>query len=179
MTFQMTAERYALALYEVADAAGELDKVKKDMITINDLYTKLPEVRNYCLHAAISASDALKLVEITFAKSMESEKTLKTLNVMAENSRLSSLPFIADAFSVICAEKENRITVIAEFANPPEDSILAKIKQKMTEKTGKTVELSTIIDPTLLGGFKLKWGNRIIDNSALGRVKQLRRGLVS
>lgn len=175
MTFKMTAERYARALYEVADEAGELDSVKGDMHTINNIFDKLPEVRDYCLGATVSASNALTLIALTFSEFLKSLKTKNTLEAMAENTRLSSLSFLADAFSAICARKENRITAVVEFAHSPEKNVLTEITQRMTDRIGKKVDLTVKINPSLLGGFIIRWSDRIIDNSALGRIRRLRQ----
>lgn len=177
MTFKMTAGRYATALYDVAAAADELPDVDEDMKGIRRVLDALPETRRYCLNKRASASDGLKLVEIAFAPTLKSAKTVNALKAMAENSRLASLPFLPDAFSAVSAERENRLPVSVAFANPPEPAVLAKLKRELAERTGENVELSTEITPSLLGGFVITWRNRMIDNSVLGRVRQLQRRL--
>jgi len=175
--FKMTAERYANALYEIAVDTEDFDLVKVDLQQIKSIFKALPELEKYCLDAETSLTDSFTVIETAFLKYLKSAKTANTLKVMAENMRLSSLPFLSEAFLVICAEKDNRIMVSAEFANPPDKETIKLIQEKLKVKTGKTVELSTQISPDILGGFRLIWHNRLIDNSIRVRLKQLKRAV--
>jgi F-type H+-transporting ATPase subunit delta len=173
MIFKMTADRYAGALYSVASDAGRLDSVRKDIKTVSDILLQLPEVRTYCMADNISKRDAETLLNVAFLPNIKSAECANALNIMAENQRLSSLPFLPEAFSAISAEREGRVTVSAEFANSPELETVEKLKKKMSQKTGKTVKLNLSVNPELLGGFILKWNNNMLDNSARGRLKQM------
>ena len=177
MSFKMTSERYAKALYEVSADVAELDSVKQDMKMIDELLTALPEIRKYCLNHNPSDRDALKLLEIAFLKYIKSPKCVNTLKLMVKNDRISSIPFLSEAFFALCEEKENRLGAVAQFAKKPEDHIIAELQKKLSDKTGRKVAILSTVTPALLGGFILTWHNRMIDNSAKGRIKQLKRVL--
>lgn len=177
MTFKMTAERYAIALHDVAVDAEELGAVKEDMKKVADILDALPEVKQFCSKTNATIGNSLSVVEIAFLPLVSSALTRNALTAMAENGRLTSLPFLSEAFFEICAEEENRLPVLAEFAHPPEATVLSELKNELARKTGKKIELSTGIDPSILGGVVITWKHRIINGSVRNRLKQLRRQL--
>ena len=174
MIFKMCAERYAGALFAVAFENDELDDVTADIRTIDEIFEKVPEVRKYCLSANIADNNAKIVIEEAFIKYLKTAKCANTLRLMAENKRLASLPSLSDAFCAILAEKENRLTVSAQFATEPDPEVLEKLKQKMSDKSGKIVELDLEVKPELIGGFILQWSDRMLDKSVKGRLKQLK-----
>ncbi len=175
MIFKMCAERYAGALFAVAAENKELDAVTADIRTIDEIFEKVPEIRKYCLSANIATDNGKIVIEEAFIKYLKNAKCANTLRVMAENRRISSLPFLAEHFFAILAEKENRVTISAQFATEPDPEIVEKLKKKMSNKTGKVVELNLDVNPELLGGFILKWSDRMLDNSVKGRLKSLKK----
>lgn len=176
MTFMMTADRYSSALYDVAVDSGELADVKRDMVLVRDIFVKLPALRQYCFKSRVAVGDSLKMLEIVFLNNVTA-KTMKTFEIMASNGRIASLPFMPDAFLKVSESHENTLHAVVEFAYRPDDAILADIGEKMRKRTGKEVNLELHIEPFVLGGFRIKWSNRIIDNSALGRIRQLAQAL--
>ena len=172
MIFEMVANRYATALYEVAVDCDELDSIKKDMLRVNTLFSELTELRNYCLSQGVSVYNALQVVEIALSKQLSSISK-NSFKLMAENGRINSIPFMPSAFLKICEDRGSSVSVTVEFANTPNTEIVKKIREKMAKRLGKTVNIIEKIVPTILGGYRLKWKNRLIDNSAIGRVREL------
>ncbi len=170
--FKMIAMRYSRALYGVAKESDEVEIIKKDMRIVDDTLTKLPELKNYCLKNKTSLKKSRRVVEIAFSKHISS-KTKKTFDIMAKNGRISSLPFIAEAFLKVCEENNEGVKVVAEFANEPDSEIISGIKSKLERRIGKISDMNVKINSSILGGFKVKWSNKIIDNSAIGRIRQL------
>ena len=179
MIFKMLANRYAKALYEVAEFANELDIVKKDMHHVLDIFTALPELKKYCLKEQSTTDKAFIVVDTAFLPFLQSAKSANTLKEMAKNQRLASSPFLPDAFFAVCAEKDNSLVVSAEFANIPKKNLLHNIEKRLADKIGMHIKLDIKENSSLLGGFRLRWQNKMIDNSAQARLKHLKRIMVT
>jgi F-type H+-transporting ATPase subunit delta len=95
------------------------------------------------------------------------------LRALAENRRLSLLPYIAAQFEALRAEVENvvDVEVIAaqEIASAQEKKLAAALKKRL----GREVRMHTRIDAALLGGAIVRAGDLVIDGSLKGRLERL------
>jgi F-type H+-transporting ATPase subunit delta len=67
------------------------------------------------------------------------------------------------------------MTVVSSIPIKPE--LEAKLKARLEEKSGKKVVLTVEVDPSIIGGMILKYGNSQIDNSIKGRLESVAKQL--
>lgn len=95
------------------------------------------------------------------------------LRTMVENGRLSLLPEVSRLYQALFDQQENRVQVelISAYAvkNDQERNIAAALESRF----GKSVELHTRIDKSLIGGAIIRVGDEVIDGSISGGLKQL------
>ena len=97
------------------------------------------------------------------------------LALLVENRRCPVLPQIAQMFEQLRAEHENRLEAQIISARPLGDEQIDKLRTALKRSEGRDVELTTSVDESLIGGVIIKMGDRVIDGSALGRLRQLAR----
>lgn len=176
MIFKMSATRYSKALFDVANEAGELEKVKADMQIVDTAFSEIVELKKFFLKSSTTLQNAKKSVEIVFADKI-SEKTKTTFMLMIKNRRVSSIPFMPLAFSKVCEENGEGVNVVAEFANSPDKMTVKKLRRNLEKRVGKIATLNIKEVPSLVGGFRIKFSNRILDNSVVGRLRELSQRL--
>jgi ATP synthase F1 delta subunit len=77
-------------------------------------------------------------------------------------------------------DKENkRLGVVVTSAVELDPEITKRIGSEIEEQTGNTVELSTRVDPDILGGLVLQVGNMVLDTSIRNRLEKLRKSVAS
>ena len=54
-----------------------------------------------------------------------------------------------------------------------------RVTRELSKRLDKDVRLSVVVDPRILGGMKLQYGDRIVDASVATRLEQLRRRLAA
>ena len=87
------------------------------------------------------------------------------LNLLVEKKRAEILPDIAEAFKNMVDEEQNISHGTVTSAVELSDELLAKVKASLEKLTGKQVELSTSVDPSLIGGIVAKVGDLVLDGS--------------
>ncbi len=95
------------------------------------------------------------------------------LHVMAENGRLDLLPEVAELLGDLKAALEATVEVEVTSAMDVSDEELQQLTAAMTERLERTVSISTLTDPSLIGGAVIRAGDLVIDGSVRGRLRKL------
>jgi F-type H+-transporting ATPase subunit delta len=101
------------------------------------------------------------------------------LRTMADNGRLAQLPHVSDLYEQLCNAEQNRIDVEVVSAYAVKKDQQHRIAEALEKRLGKSVELHTRIDKSLIGGAIIRVGDQVIDGSLAGGLKQLANQLHS
>ena len=96
------------------------------------------------------------------------------LCILTENDRLPDFERILAYFTGLYNEKLGIADVTVTSAMPLSDTAAEKIRAKMAEITGKTVNMTLKTDDKLIGGVVISYGNTTIDGSVKARLEQLK-----
>jgi F-type H+-transporting ATPase subunit delta len=101
------------------------------------------------------------------------------LLLLAENGRLTALPEIAAQFDALKSEAENKVKVTFTSATAVDGAIADQLKKALERKLGRTVELTLVVDASLIGGAIIQADDRVIDGSVRTRLQRLTETLVA
>ena len=99
--------------------------------------------------------------------------------MLNEKGRLGHLEPIGDAYDRLVHEAFGRIEVDLYTAAPVDRTQAEAIKDRIQGALGKEPVLYTYLDPSMIGGLKLRLGDQLIDGSVKNRLRRLRQTLVS
>jgi F-type H+-transporting ATPase subunit delta len=100
------------------------------------------------------------------------------LLLTAEKGRIGEIEEIGREFERFLAREERRLRVELTTAQELSDEEAAAIVRQIEEASGRTVEATRTVDPSLLGGIVLRAGSMQVDASVRGRLQRLRQDLV-
>ncbi len=167
------AEVYARALFEAADEADALDRVHDEL---NEFADALDEDRNlqlFFFSPYFSSEEKAEGVERLVSDA--DEHTINFLKLLAERHRMPVLARIRRVFNGLWAERNKLLPVSVTSAVELDDGLVQDIGKRIEEQTGKKVELSSNVDPDVLGGLVVRVGNMVLDASVRNRLEQLRK----
>ena len=99
------------------------------------------------------------------------------IRLLARNRRLSLLPDISAQFEVLRADVENTAAVEVTSAVPLSSGQQVKLAAALKTRLKRDIQMSTAVDPTLIGGAIIRCGDLVIDGSLKGRLAQLQTEL--
>lgn len=177
------ARRYARALLGLATTPMARDKYAKDIAALATLTKSVDETGASVLTVLstrrYSIADRKKLLESLGRRVMADAMVIKFLGHAIEKDRISGLPEIARAYVRMADEAAGRLQAEVTSAAPLLPDAVTRLQQALAKATGKTIVLTTKVDPALLGGVVTKLGSYVLDGSlrtALGRMRDdLRR----
>jgi F-type H+-transporting ATPase subunit delta len=178
MTNRTAANRYARALLEVAlKETVDLTQVEAELAAIVDLFHQNQTLQKVLLNPAVPAPRKRSAVAEIASKAALSDVLRKLLILLAERDRLIILPELLAAFRDRLMEHQNvvRAEVTTTVALAPER--LETIRKRLAEVTGRTVNLSTRVDPTLIGGMVARVGGTVYDGSVTTQLRKMKAQL--
>jgi F-type H+-transporting ATPase subunit delta len=167
------AERYAGALFELADAEKALDQVDGELQALAGLIRESKDFERVLRSPVISREEQAKALAVILEKQGASSLTHRFVGLLAHNRRLFALPDIIAAFSRRLARARGESTADVVSAQPLTSDQLAAIKVALKKVVGTQVVLSTRTDPSLLGGLVVQVGSRMIDSSLKTKLLRL------
>ncbi|MEO1967308.1 MAG: F0F1 ATP synthase subunit delta [Sphingomonadaceae bacterium] len=169
--------RYAAALFELASEGGTVTAVESDLDTIDAALGESAELKALTVNPRVSRTEAEQALAGVAPLLGLSQLTASFLGVLAQNRRLGQLPAVIRAFRQIAAAQRGELTAEVTSARALTDQQLESLRQKLTAREGRTVKLSTKVDPELLGGLVVTLGSRRIDGSIRTRLNSLDQAL--
>lgn len=175
------ARRYARALLGLAPDALARDKYGKDLANLVELVKQSDETGATLLSILsgrrFPLSDRKRLVEALARRVLADATVIKFVANVIERDRISGLPEIARAYQRLADEAAGRQQAEITTATPLAPEAAMRIKSALEKATGKTIVLSTKVDPELIGGVVAKVGSYLIDGSVRASLQRMRASL--
>jgi len=159
------ARRYAKALFAVGKENDAYEAYNETLQGVAGLYISTPEVAD-ALTNPLYPIDVREKVMAGLINSIGVDKvSANFLNLLVEKRRAEILPEIAEEYKIMVDEEKNISHGSVTSAVELSDELQAKIQAALEKLTGKKVELSTSVDPSLIGGIVAKVGDLVLDGS--------------
>lgn len=167
------AGRYATALYELADEAKALDQVAGDLASLKRAIAENADLQRLIASPLVPRDQQAKAVLALVQKMGLSDLTRRFIGTVARNRRLFQLPAIIDAYTALLAEHRGEVTATVTSAKALTTPQTESINAALRAAVGRKVAVSLNVDPTLLGGLKVKVGSRLVDASLASKLQRL------
>jgi F-type H+-transporting ATPase subunit delta len=168
---------YARALFQAAREAGRLEAVAGDFASLAALLDESSELRAFLRNPQIDPPEKADVLEQVSAGADDLVRNF--LRLAAEKGRAGELAEIAAELEVLVARAQGRLTVELTTAVELSDDEARSIVETIERASGRTVEATRSVDPSLIGGVVLRIGTFLADGSVRGRLERLRRELAT
>ncbi len=173
----IVATRYAKSLLELAVEKGQLDQVNKDMELVDEVCKSSRDLV-VMLKSPIINTDKKQIVLKEVFGGKISDMTLQFMSLMTEKKRESILEEIGAAFKLQYKVFKNVTSAVVTSAVALDADTKAKIIAMVKAEAKGEVEMTEKIDPTLIGGFILRVGDKQIDESVVRKLTDIKKTLL-
>jgi F-type H+-transporting ATPase subunit delta len=167
------AEVYSRALFEVAQQHGALDRVHDELGEFADALERDRDLRLFFFSPYFSSEEKRDGVERVVEGA--DERLVNFLKLLAERHRMPAIQRIRRRFDSMWSEEHRLLPVSVTSAVELDEALVESIGRRIEEQTGRQVELSSTVDPDVLGGLVLRVGNMVLDASVRNRLERLRK----
>jgi ATP synthase F1 delta subunit len=170
---QEIAEVYARALFEVAKEHDVLDEIHEQLGQFADALAESRDLQVFFFSPYFSSEEKKEAIP----KLVEGadERFVRFLEMLAERHRMPVLFRIRKEFDELWAEENKLLPVTITSAVELDEDTVRKIQNEIEKQTGRRTELTTEVDPDVLGGLAMRVGNVVMDGTVRSRLDRLRR----
>jgi F-type H+-transporting ATPase subunit delta len=167
------AKVYARSLFEVAQEHDKLDEVREQLGQVADALHENRELSVFFFSPYFSTQEKEEALQRAVKDADPS--VLNFLRLLIENHRMPVIFRIRREFDHLWEEANQRLPVEITSAIELDDATVRSLGEKIGERTGQKVQLTTQVKPDILGGIVVRVGNSILDASIRNRLEQLRK----
>jgi len=177
MATTRAAHRYAKALMDMSKEEGSFDSVVDDIQTIRATIASSHDLRNFLASPIIDVRKKAAILREIFGGKVGVLMD-RFIALLTSKGRAVDLKEIVDAFRVLLDRERNivvaKITTAVELDAAQKERIESKIK----EMSGSDVRAEYSVDPSLIGGFSARFGDKMIDASVRHQLERLRTSFI-
>ncbi|MBO8156634.1 MAG: F0F1 ATP synthase subunit delta [Bacillaceae bacterium] len=178
MSLEIVAKRYGVALFQIGQEKSMLDKMEEELRTVRAVFLDNEQLIELLTHPRLGADKKKQILDEAFKDF--SKEVKNTLHLLVDRRREAIIPDMIDHFLQLTNEArgiaEADVYSVRELNDDEQKALQDVFAKKLNVNT---LRIHNIVDPSILGGLKLKIGNRIYDGSVSGKLERIERKLVS
>jgi F-type H+-transporting ATPase subunit delta len=173
MSVGKIVEPYAEALLELANSNDSLKETTNDMNIVSQFLVNSSDLKKFLGNPLITREAKKNVIKDILGEQIN-PTTLTFLMLLVDRGRISLLDTVAQRFLELSYKTEKieiaKITSSIQLSADQQKNIAEKLKAI----TGaKQIKLALKVDPTLIGGFTVEIGSKLIDTSIRGQLRQI------
>ena len=172
-TASEAAQRYASALFDLAQDKGQLADIQRDFAAFSGLIEEHADLSDLVSSPAYSRDEkTAALTEI--AKSAGAAPLIVNLvGVMAQNGRARDIRGAQTAFETLYANQRGIRRATVRTAVPMDAGQRKRVEAILEKAVGSDVELTEEVEPALIGGIQLQIGSKLVDASIASKLDRI------
>lgn len=167
------AERYAAALFDLADERRALDEVASDLRQLRAMLAGSTDLSRLVRTPVLTRGEQGKAISALAAHAGFSPLVRDFLALVAKNRRLFAVAAMIEAYLEKLAERRGEVTAEVIAAQPLSETQLALLSDQLRSSVGRRISVDARVDPRLIGGMIVKVGSRMVDGSVRSKLQRL------
>ncbi len=180
MNVSLAAARiYATALFDIGVEGGSVDDISDELHVVRGAIGGLdPAMRVFFELPQLRKEDKLQVVDRAFGDRV-GRPVQGLLHVLVEKRRESLLDTIVTEFDALVDEHVGRVRANVTTAHELSDALADSLRAALERQTQRQVVLHQSVDPSLIGGFRVRLGDLVVDGTLSRALSDMRRALTS
>jgi ATP synthase F1 delta subunit len=167
---------YARSLFEVAKDQDELDDVRDQLGAFTDALSETRDLQVFFFSPYFSTAEKEDGLERVVSDA--DPVVLNFLKLLIEKHRMPVIFRIRAIFDALWEEENKLLPVSITSAVELDEAVVKQLVDRIAEQTDRKVEVTSQVDPDILGGIVVQVGNSVLDASVRNRLEQLRKQVV-
>ena len=173
-----SAERYSLALYELASESNVLSQVEDHSSSILNLISSSKDFSDLIKDPTNSQEDLLKVIDI-ISNDNKFESLLKNfLSFLITKRRFFYVEQILKSFIETCSQKRGELKAELKSAKELSGDEISKITDELTKNFSSKIKLNYKHDESLIGGLIVQVGSTMVDTSIKNKLQQIENRMI-
>lgn len=171
------AERYAKSLLEMASEDNNVEEVERDFAMVKSAIDGSRDLQNFLATPIIDDHRKESILAEIFAGKV-TPLVERFVALMARKGRASSLPAIVEAFATLLDRRRNIASASITTAVELDAEQRRQLEEHLANMSGRTLRPQYSVDPSIVGGFRALFDDRMVDASIRHQLDRLRETLI-
>ncbi|TMN21995.1 F0F1 ATP synthase subunit delta [Lentibacillus cibarius] len=172
------ARRYADALFQLGNEKGTTDQMAKEFEVLKTIFNNNEQMISFLKHPRVNNEKKKQFIDEVFQSF--SADVVNMLHLLRERHRYDVVPSIIDHFIHLVNDakgiEEATVYSVRELSQTEKQRIEDTFAKRVDKQA---IKLKTVVDPSVLGGIKLRIGNTIYDGTLKGKLQRLERNITT
>jgi F-type H+-transporting ATPase subunit delta len=169
------ARRYAEAAFSLAKDEDALDRWADELALAAETASR-PELARVIGNPSVPLHSRREIIRRVLGTSV-SPQVVNLVLLLSERGRMDSLPAVSAEYRRLLHRERGIVDARVTSAAPMDPADLEALRVKVEGMTGRRVDVTAAVDPSLIGGLTVRVGDTLIDASVRGRLERLRERL--
>jgi F-type H+-transporting ATPase subunit delta len=167
------ARRYARALFAIGVDQRSFEALGKELEALAALWNEATEMRQSLSNPIFKSSQKRAILQALLPRVAPTREVQSLAFLLLERGRIAALPAIARAYQEMCDDKLGRARATVRSARPLDVATQTEVRQVLERRTGRSVIMTTEVDPSLMGGIVAQVAGLVLDGSLRARLGAL------
>ena len=173
-----SAERYSLALFELAEESNLLIEIEDQALSLLNLINQSDDFCNFVKDPTINQEDLLKAINTIVENNKLNTLFKNFLNFLIKKRRFFFIERILKSFIETCSRKRGELKAELRSAKNLSSDEITKITELLTKNFNSKIKLNYRYDESLIGGLVIQVGSTMIDNSIKNKLQQIENTMI-
>lgn len=173
---QLISSRYAKALFDLAIESNKIDEFENQVRIVYEILKTEKEFMQILQHPQIEVDEKIKILQKAFKSNILNE-IMGLLTLIIQKNRQEHLLEVLNIFLDEVKKYKGIVTATVISAVPLNNEQINMIKVKLISNLKKQIQIETQVDPSIIGGLKIRVGDSILDASIEGKLHSLKTSL--
>lgn len=156
-----------------------MEQAGRELASVGELLHRFPDLQRVLTTPSVPAARKEAALKALLPRLMLSSPVSKLLLLLAQRDRLGLLPDLVEVYGERLMEHRNVVTAEITTAEPLPADRLAQLQQRLAEATGRSVTVTTKVDPQLIGGMVTRIGGIVYDGSLATQLTRFRDRMIA
>lgn len=178
MSKAVVSKRYAEALFQLIQTKEKVDSIESELLIVKEVFQQNPDFNAFLEHPGFDGLKKKQLIDQAFKDF--SEEVRNTLKLLIDRHNEDAIPEIVDQFIAFANDSKGIALATVYSVRSLSEEEKKQLVEVFTKRLAvNTLKINNVVDPTIIGGIKLKVGNTIYDGSVKGKLERIERNIVS
>lgn len=178
MSEVVVAKRYAEALFQIGKEKGTLEQLQEEFLTVREVFETNKELQYFLTHPKVNVASRKDFVAQVFGK-LQAD-VVNAIKLLVDRNRVNIIPTVATELIKLVQEENGIAEATVYSVRSLSDDEKQKLEQSFKKRLNKNkIHFNNIVDPSVIGGVKIRVGNTIYDGSISGRLHRIKQQIVS
>ncbi|MBK8012348.1 MAG: ATP synthase F1 subunit delta [Deltaproteobacteria bacterium] len=174
------SRRYAEALLETATSTGvDLESLRQSLADFAGNVATSFELRNALLNPSFTEAERRGVLDALMTRAGAPETLRRFLQLLLEKGRIAEVEGIAEVFKELANARAGRLQAHVTAAVTLDAATQEELRRALEKRTGRSVEITVDVDPSLIAGLRTQLGSIVYDGSVRAHLERLKAAIVT